>query len=613
MEKEIVPKEDIPDGNQGDVVPKEDIPEQQTAPGDVVPKEDVPYDQAQGEPVPKEDMPTDYGTTGQELLTGIEGAAQGIAGPLATLAETKLLGVNPEDISGRAKENPWIHGLSEAGAMTAGLMTGQGIPGAIAKGTGMAAEALGLSKIGSTVFKGFLDGMALQGSDEITKAILGQGSPQEPVGSALLHIGGAGLLGGVTGGLFGMVGEKAMTGLKAIENQKMGSGMQSFLNGVGGAHKGLDEDALMNLSFDSVDPKSFDRGVKFYNETGPEFFAKAGVRAVGVEALKHLTGMGGGESIAIESTMQKALEKVLKKPLLGVSKRFVMPVLGKAMASNSVNNIVGMLDYATTLNKSVQSVNSGLDSIFKAGGQQTLSGLYDDIDRDKDKIKSYVEEGGYPNEIQNALNESGESSSPGYAEGGVVSEKTNDFANAFPAENTLMNSAKSRIYNYLNNARPMPPSGNMPFDTPTKSKAQEKAYDRALTVAARPLTVLKHIKDGTLTSEHVKHLSQMYPESYDYLSKKMSERMAKYGIQEENKPSFKTRQALSLFLTTPLEKSFTPTSIQAAQSVFMPKAPQQPAQGAPKMKRDTAKLGSKTDNMYQTQLQESERDRSDRK
>ncbi len=153
-----------------------------------------------------------YGTGIEQAKAGLEGLAQGVAGPLATLAETKLLGVKPEDIAGRAEANPWTHGIAEG----AGLIGGAFIPvlgeyslgSKIAQGAGAAAKAAELGKIGSVALKGAIEAGLFQTSDEATKYILGQSDPEAPVSSALAHIGGASLLGGAGGALLGKAGSK---------------------------------------------------------------------------------------------------------------------------------------------------------------------------------------------------------------------------------------------------------------------------------------------------------------------------------------------------------------------------------------------------------------------
>ena len=134
---------------------------------------------------------------------------------------------------------------------------------------------------------------------------------------------------------------------------------------------------------------------------------------------------------------------------------------------------------------------------------------------------------------------------------------------------------------------------------------KERAYKEALDIANKPLSVLQHVKDGTLTPENLKHFNSMYPELHDHLNKKITEKITQMQVDDE-RPTYKVRQGLSMFMGTPLDSTFTPANMQAAQSVFAPKpAAQQnlPAQG--KNKKGTSTLSKAAEN-YQTSTQAAE-------
>jgi hypothetical protein len=83
------------------------------------------------------------------------------------------------------------------------------------------------------------------------------------------------------------------------------------------------------------------------------------------------------------------------------------------------------------------------------------------------------------------------------------------------------------------------------------------------------------------------------------LGKKITERIGQAQLDEE-KPSYRVRQGLSLFLGAPMDSTFTPASIQAAQSVFAQQAAQKQAMQAPaKPKKSTSKL-DKVSQSYRT-------------
>lgn len=126
------------------------------SPGQLVPEEDIPRGPA-GNEVPPEDIPVDYNSASQMAKTAIE---QGLAGAtlgLSKVAETKLLGVRPEDIEGREKANP----ITATGANilgTAGMIAGTGGLGGLARGAG----------VGARIGIGALEGGGIGGLNQIT-------------------------------------------------------------------------------------------------------------------------------------------------------------------------------------------------------------------------------------------------------------------------------------------------------------------------------------------------------------------------------------------------------------------------------------------------------------
>src|SRR5258708_1059539 len=106
-----------------------------------------------------EDLQGKYGTTSQQLITAAEGAAQGLAGPLATATEVAA-GVNPRGFRLRREASPWVHGIPEAATFGLSMMAGTG-EARLAAGIGEAAataaklgEATRLAKLGTAGIKG---------------------------------------------------------------------------------------------------------------------------------------------------------------------------------------------------------------------------------------------------------------------------------------------------------------------------------------------------------------------------------------------------------------------------------------------------------------------------
>lgn len=150
-----------------------------------------------------------FGSTGEQVKAGLEGVAEGVAGPLAPAAE-RAFGVKPEDIRARAEVNPYTKMAGQAVGLGAGLLTGTG-EGELLNMAGRGAmEATGLANATSTAGKiaGHTIGQAaemaaLSSGDEISKMILQD--PNQSVDTALSNIGISGLIGAAGGAAFGSV------------------------------------------------------------------------------------------------------------------------------------------------------------------------------------------------------------------------------------------------------------------------------------------------------------------------------------------------------------------------------------------------------------------------
>lgn len=185
-----------------------------------------------------------YGTPGQQSITALEGAAQGIAGPLATLGETKLLGVDPADIRGREAANPLLHGAAETVGFVGSALTGVGEASVLAKIGEGAKVAAGLGELGegaSLAQKAAAGAVSqaaefatMQAGDETSKMILQD--PDTSAQTALGNIGLAAALGGATGGF--MSGAVAPL-WKATLGDKLDGALQSIAHdqrtGIAGA------------------------------------------------------------------------------------------------------------------------------------------------------------------------------------------------------------------------------------------------------------------------------------------------------------------------------------------------------------------------------------------
>lgn len=559
-----------------------------------------------------------YSTPGQQLGTVAEGVAQGVAGPLATAAELGLSklgvpGLSAEDQAGRVQANPVEHGLAEATGLLGSAIAGVGEAGLIAKGLTkilpLAAESSAFAKIGSTVVKGMLEAGLVQGGDEMSNAMLGKADPTAPVAAALTHMGAAALLGGISSGVFSTIGQASTKGLQALEDAKMGTKAQQFLTGFGAASKGEDAiDSLMALhdSAGSKVPTALKMGMDAYTQGIASTVDKAvdlAVTATGV-STGGLTGFIAGRALA------PMIEAIIDKPITRAAQKIVAPAVARVLSSGDTNGLWQVLDYATKVSKGVQQMTEATNSIFKYGSQQAANS-YEVSERDKQQLKDFIEQGGVNKQLENSMTGQ-DQSTPQYAEGGHVDPiRPDPIAQHFPEQNVMLSTAKGRISNYLNSIRPLDPQG-LAYDRPAKDHVKERAYDRALDIALKPLSITKHIKSGTLQAADLAHLQAMYPEIRQQLSSGIMKKITEGKLNEDKMPNYKTRLSLSLFMGAPLDSSMTPSSIMAAQQAIAPPPQAQQGQQQGKTKKGTTNLG-KSNKSYQTPEQNAELDRSTRK
>lgn len=136
-----------------------------------------------------------YGSLPQQALTVAEGAAQGVAGPLAPAFE-RLTGLTTgKDILGRATTNPFLHSGSEALAFGAASYFGDelGLSGVVGE-AGQAATKL-LPEV--TGIKSAAELATLSASNELSRMV--EGDPNQTLGSAAVSVGLSGVLGGLGG------------------------------------------------------------------------------------------------------------------------------------------------------------------------------------------------------------------------------------------------------------------------------------------------------------------------------------------------------------------------------------------------------------------------------
>lgn len=254
-------------------------------------------------------------------------------------------------------------------------------------------------------------------------------------------------------------------------------------------------------------------------------------------------------------------------------------------------------DYYRSVKKGHKNIDDHVEHLFS---DKKLE------DKDHSKatkaLEEWLEKGGIEHNLQEEFYN--QASQQNYAEGGQVKKSSNEgihhahpIEKEFPEQNMLLQTTKGRASAYLSSLKPQKNQPKLAFDKEPNQKQQKKAYDKALGVAAHPLSILKKIKQGTLDKDEVRDINAMYPELSEKLRQKMVERITKDQL-ENKKPSYKVRLGMSLFLGVPLSSDMTPANMQAAQKVFK-SATAQPQQNAPAPAKKTNAL-TKSSQAYLT-------------
>lgn len=466
-----------------------------------------------------------YGSGTEQIKAGLEGVANGIAGPLATGAELAL-GAKPEDIRGRAEVNPLTSGAAEA----TGLLGSAFIPG----GQGRLLTK-GAAAVATTAAKRLAVENALYAAgSEVSKMMLKD--PNQSVGSAISNIG----LSGMLGGALGKAGEK----LSGLDESKLG-------RFIGDAKTRLQEH--MELPGGVANIESLPNGAKAVDSLLKFGATKLGGAGIG-GAIGHATGIPYG------GTIGAVLGKEFGETAL--------PTLAKAMFQNPVSTraFKASTDYITAVVKGQTILNKAVDSVFKVGTKD-IGDYLTPHEKSIDKVKEHLDDFGL------------DTSS--------IISKSDPIAHYMPDHAGALAAQLNQIVNYLKPLKPDTQKTSILGPDRVPSKTEEAKYQRALTLAESPLSVLLHIKSGTLTPFDTQSMSAMYPALTNALREKLVASMTKHlsgdqGAGAEAAIPFKTAMSLSLFLGMPLYSSIMPQDVLANQGVYNPPVdPQAPNQGQP--------------------------------
>ena len=279
-----------------------------------------------------------------------------------------------------------------------------------------------------------------------------------------------------------------------------------------------------------------------------------------------------------ESDLSDMAEGLAGRDIHSSAKPFISPVALKLVAQEATPDEMEQgISYAEHIGKGMQKINRGVDSIF----DKEQKGLEPIDARSREKLHKFIAQGKFQDQMQSET-----TPDPDSADEPPVTEGTASLAKHFPEQNLMLQAARTRVVGYLNSVRPQD-APTLPFDQPFVSKMQQRSYNAALDIANDPLSVLQKVKSGMITPTDVRSLQAMYPELYQHLNQKLTEKISQAQIDKKLVPPA-TRRALAVFLGAPLDTTMTPQSIQTIQAMYAKQRQAAQTQQAPK--KSTTKL-----------------------
>lgn len=481
--------------------------------------------------------------TTEQLKAAAEGASQGLIGDFAKVIQVKSGISTLEDIERREQEFPTTHAVSKGVSFAGSLLAGPG-------------KAI-TAAVGSKLLGNVVAATAYSLSDNTAKAFLGQpgGDVGSVVAGTILQGGIEGMMNTAVGGLF----ESAPKAAKALLNEKTVKAAENFM-------------------------------IDFAEKPVSKALAAVGAKMSGGTGV--LSDIN--EYRVLKDVVRPRVEKIIGKPLTKAN-QYVGDAVLNALIKTNFFGVPTAIRFAERASGGLNAVTPPIEALFKS----TVHGMVGETKKGAvEAISKWMEDGGIDGEL---LRSQTPAPAP-FASGGAVGPSRQDFANLYPTENIMLNQARARVSGYLNSIRPSKNQPKLPFDREVSQKQKEKAYKKALTLAANPLSILNDVNSGTLTTESLGHFKSMWPEAHDFLSNKITERITKAQLAGEM-PSYKKRQAMSLFLGVNLDSSFTGKSIATVQGLYAAKQQQQ----MPQAKGGSKKAVAKSSNQYLTDEQARER------
>lgn len=146
-----------------------------------------------------------------------------------------------------------------------------------------------------------------------------------------------------------------------------------------------------------------------------------------------------------------------------------------------------------------------------------------------------------------------------------LATNTQEYAKTAPNITQGLNTSVMRAQQFLQSKIPQP-SSSLPFSGEHKpSRSQMAKFNNYYETVNDPISVLSHVKRGTLRNEHIEALGQVYPKLYDEMKKKVTEHM---DTEAARTLPYATKLAIGKFMGQPMDHSMLPQSIMSNQAAL---------------------------------------------
>jgi hypothetical protein len=149
-----------------------------------------------------------------------------------------------------------------------------------------------------------------------------------------------------------------------------------------------------------------------------------------------------------------------------------------------------------------------------------------------------------------------------------IAKSTEAIQGIAPETNQALQMAAARAVQILAATAPQTTSDYPLGENPVPSRIDLHLFSQKMHLIKNPTDILKNIKMGTLTPEHVDLVKQIYPKLFQQMQSQVLEQMTG-AISKKKKVNHRTKNMLSLFLNQDLDGSISAQNIMANQEAIM--------------------------------------------